>query len=173
MRTNARSASLILAVALVAGNTIGVGAQSTEPSLDPLAPAHVSGRFIFDGDQTVSPTITTEDGVTLYRGGETWTGIGVEASDPRLAGVLSSTFDRDVHPGDIGVVWGKTVITNDAGSWTGTFIGPIRREDTYVWPAVVQLSGNGAYQGLRAIILQDNRGRFEGVLLPGDLPGSQ
>lgn len=173
MRTIARSTTLILAVALLAGSTVGVAAQSSEPSLDPLAPAHVSGQFIFDGDQTVSPTITTEDGVTRYRGGETWTGIGVEASDPRLAGELSSTFDRDVHPGDIGVVWGTTAITNDAGSWTGTFIGPIRREDTYVWPAVVRLAGNGAYEGLSAIILQDNRGRFEGVLLPGELSGSQ
>ncbi len=148
-------------------------AMSTEPSLDPLAPAHVSGQFIFAGDQTISPTITTEDGVTRYRGGETWTGIRVEASDPRLMGELSSTFDRDVHPGDIGVVWGTMTITNDAGSWTGTFIGPIRREDASVWPVMEQLTGNGAYEGLSAIILQDNRGRFEGVILPGELPGAE
>jgi hypothetical protein len=37
---------------------------------------------------------------------------------------------------------------------------------------VVQLTER-AYDGLSAIILQDNRGRFEGVILPGELPGAE
>ncbi len=66
---------------LLAATTLGAAAQSPAP--DPMAAAHVTGRYIFDGDQTVVATMTTDDGVTRYRGGETWTGVTVEASDPR------------------------------------------------------------------------------------------
>lgn len=162
--------TLALAAGLLAGGTLGVHAQSPGPSPDPMAPAHLTGRYIFDGDQTVSPTITSEGGVTHYRGGETWVRIAVESSDPRFAGEASFTFDRDVYPGGVGVTWGTTVITTEAGSWTGWGLGPILPSDGNAWGNLDQLTGSGAYEGLSAIILQDSSGGFEGVIVPGKLP---
>jgi hypothetical protein len=138
-----------------------------------MAPARVTGRLIFDGDQTVFATITTDDGITRYRGGETWTGVSVEASDLRLAGEMTSTFDRDVHPGTVGVVWGTSTITNDAGSWSGSFVFPITAA-SYTWKGATQYVGSGAYEGLSAIMLQEAGGTsFEAVILPGLIPPTE
>lgn len=168
MRTINRLTTLALAATLLAATTLGAAAQSPAP--DPMAPAHVTGRFIFDGDQTVNATITTEDGVTRYRGGETWTGLTIEASDPRLAGKMTSTFDRDVYPGSVGVAWGTSTITNDAGSWSGPFVLPITAPG-WTWRGASHYTGSGAYEGLSVLMLQEAGGSsFEAVILPGPIP---
>lgn len=131
-----------------------------------MAPAAITGRYIFDGDQTVTPTITREDGVAHYRGGETWVRIDMESSDPRFAGEASFTFDRDVYPGQLGAVWGTGTITNEAGSWTGPSIGVIRPGDGVAWRTWDQFTGAGEYEGLSVMLIKENDGQFEGVILP-------
>jgi hypothetical protein len=166
MRTITRSTTIALTAMLVAGSALPVHAQSPEPSSDPMAPVHITGRYTFSGHQTVSPTVTVEDGVTQYRGGETWEGIGVASSDPRFAGRASFTFDRDLYPGRFGAVWGAGTITNEDGSWTGTSVGPIRPGDGIAWRTFDQFTGTGAYEGLTVMLIKENTGEFEGVILP-------
>jgi hypothetical protein len=166
MRAITRTTTLALAATLLVGGSPGIHAQSPEPSADPLAPAHITGRYTYGGHQTVSPTVTVEDGVTHYRGGETWEGIGVSSSDPRFTGKASFTFDRDLYPDRFGAVWGTGVITNEAGSWTGTSVGAIRPGDGIAWRTWDQFTGSGAYEGLTIMLIKENTGEFEGVILP-------
>jgi hypothetical protein len=166
MRTITRPTTLALAAALLVGSAIGVHAQSDAPSADPMAPAPITGHYSFSGNQTVSPTVTREGDVTHYRGGETWEGIGVTSSDPRFAGKASFTFDRDIHPGQVGAVWGTGTITNEAGSWTGPSVGVIRPGDGVAWRTWDQFTGSGAYEGLSVMLIKENTGEFEGVIVP-------
>ena len=83
---------------------------------------------------------------------------------------MTSTFDRDVHPGSVGVVWGTSTITNDAGSWSGSFLFPITSAG-WTWRGASHYTGSGAYEGLSVIMLQEAGGSsFEAVILPGPIP---
>lgn len=50
MHTTSRITTLTLASALLVDGGLGVHAQSDDASADPMAPAHLTGRYIFDGD---------------------------------------------------------------------------------------------------------------------------
>jgi hypothetical protein len=143
------------------------GAEVTDES---MSPSQVSGRYIYERSQTRHPELfRSEDGVERFPG-DSWADITVESSDPRLAGVASFTLDRDIYPGRIGVVWGTGVITNEAGSWTGSTVGIIRPEDGISWRTRDQFTGSGAYEGLSVMLDKESNGEFEGVIVPGPLP---
>jgi hypothetical protein len=146
------------------------GAEVADES---MPPAQVSGRYIYDGIQTQRPEFSrSEDGVEHFRG-DSWAGITVESSDPRLAGEASFTLDRDIYPGRFGTVWGTGIITNEAGSWTGSTVGVIRPDDGIAWRTWDQFTGSGAYEGLSVILDKESNGEFEGVIVPGPLPDGE
>jgi hypothetical protein len=146
------------------------GAEVTDES---MSPSQVSGRYIYERSQTRhSELFRSEDGVERFPG-DSWAGITVESSDPRLAGEASFTLDRDIYPGRIGIVWGTGVITNEAGSWTGSTVGVIRPEDGIAWRTRDQFTGSGAYEGLSVMLDKESNGEFEGVIVPGPLPDGE
>jgi hypothetical protein len=143
------------------------GAEVTDES---MSPSQVSGRYIYQRSQTRHRELfRSEDGVERFPG-DSWADITVESSDPRLAGEASFTLDRDIYPGRIGIVWGTGVITNEAGSWTGSTVGVIRPEDGIAWRTWDQFTGSGAYEGLSVMLDKESNGEFEGVIVPGPLP---
>jgi hypothetical protein len=151
--------------------------QSSVPGAEvadvPMPPAQVTGRYIYDGIQTGRPEFSrSEDGVEHFRG-DSWAGITVESSDPRLAGEASFTLDRDIYPGRFGTVRGTGVITNEAGSWTGSTVGVIRPDDGIAWRTWDQFTGSGAYEGLSVMLDKESNGEFEGVIVPGPLPDGE
>lgn len=97
----------------------------------------------------------------------------VDASDDRVDGSAISTYDRNYYESDqlsypIAVITGTQVLTNDDGTWEGTFqvldFPGTRDEHT-----MVVLTGTGAYEGLTAVFYGLD-GTNEGVILPGSLP---
>jgi hypothetical protein len=146
------------------------GAEVTDES---MSPSQVSGRYIYQRSQTRHRELfRSEDGVERFPG-DSWADITVESSDPRLAGEASFTLDRDIYPGRIGIVWGTGVITNEAGSWTGSTVGIIRPEDGISWRTRDQFTGSGAYEGLSVMLDKESNGEFEGVIVPGPLPDGE
>ena len=129
------------------------------------------GRYIFNGTQTAVPEYSrSEDGVDHWRG-DSWEGITVESSDPRLTGEASFVLDRDIYPGRVGAGWGTTLITNENGSWTGSGPSLIRPGDGNSWPGLDRMTGTGDYEGLSVVLLDaEGNGEFEAVIFPGPLP---
>jgi hypothetical protein len=143
------------------------GAKVTDES---MSPAFVTGRYIFSGTQTASPEYSrSEDGVEHVRG-DSWEGITVDSSDPRLTGKASFVLDRDIYPGRVGAGWGTVLITNESGSWTGSDVTLIRPGDGNSWPGLSRMTGTGDYEGLSVLLLDaEGTGEFEAVCLPGPL----
>jgi hypothetical protein len=161
-----------VAIGLLAGSAFGVAAQDdAEVSDEAMSPAVVTGRYIFNGTQTAFPErSTSEDGVEHIRG-DSWEGITVESSDPRLTGEASFVLDRDIYPGRVGAGWATVLITNENGSWTGSDVHLIRPTDGNSWPGLSRMTGTGDYEGLSAVLLDaEGNGEFEAVILPGPLP---
>jgi hypothetical protein len=144
------------------------GAEVTDEA---MAPAFVTGRYIWSGTQTAPPErSTSEDGMQHIRG-DSWAGITVESSDPRLTGEASFVLDRDIYPGRVGAGRGTVLIENENGSWTGSVMLLIRPADGNSWPGVSRMTGTGDYEGLSVLLLgSDGTGEFEAVILPGPLP---
>jgi hypothetical protein len=144
------------------------GAEVTDEA---MAPAFVTGRYIWSGTQTAPPErSTSEDGMQHIRG-DSWAGITVESSDPRLTGEASFVLDRDIYPGQVGAGRGTVLIENENGSWTGSVVLLIRPADGNSWPGVSRMTGTGDYEGLSVLLLgSDGTGEFEAVILPGPLP---
>jgi len=160
-----------IAIGLLAGSAFGVAAQDAEVSDESMSPAVVTGRYIFNGTQTASPEYSrSDDGVEHWRG-DSWEGITVESSDPRLTGEASFVLDRDIYPGGVGAGWGTTLITNENGSWTGSGPSLIRPGDGISWAGLARMTGTGDYEGLSVVLLDaEGNGEFEAVIFPGPLP---
>jgi hypothetical protein len=102
--------------------------------------------FLSVGEVTNEP-----DGVSSHqRGGQV--GCSDEASDPRVSGMLSGTFEADgwnVSGGltpDAFAEWGVLRLENAGGTWEGTYTGAFTRETGDL--ITVWLTGTGAYDGL-------------------------
>lgn len=166
-----------LAVGLVASTAVGSAAQDG----DPAGAASFTGTI---GESAVvgEPTEAIVDGELQIHGVEREGPI--ESTDPRLTGTLSRVIDFDVqrvNEGDeVAVITVQNRIVNEMGSWSGTSVGigrmgpDVAAEEEFNFHTIL-LTGEGAYDGLSAIVLADFGQRevgadIEGVIHQGDLP---
>lgn len=111
-----------------------------------------------------------------------WTSL-VEASDPRISGTWTEVYDFRgwEAPDDTGLPFSPSVtsgavrIDNELGAWVGTYDGFGSAVGGHEW---IQLRGEGAYEGLTALIQQSNDfvaevQTYAGVIIPGELPAAQ
>lgn len=166
---------VIAGAALLGGELTAPGAsQSPPPSRAPSAavPATAAAAAALPGEFTVCvPTRNSEikagtneqiadpgpGGGTIERQrGFTWGG-QIESTDPRFAGTHHFSWDGDTYtlasgdPGQQAFAEGHR-IENAGGSWRGSSVGIVLPDgSTVVGPAV--LTGEGAYQGLTAVLL--------------------
>ena len=93
----------ILTIGLVAGSTVGVGAQ--EEAADPVGPAVLAWEYVDETD----------------------TGPVIEASDPRASGELALSdgggllYSEAGRGFNFGATSSDVTLTNDDGIWTGTY----------------------------------------------------
>jgi hypothetical protein len=167
------SVTVILTAALLSGSAVGVAAQEGDDGT--ADPVFFTVRFI-PSDAVRMAEVTTEDGVTKQLG-NCWAPTVVDPSDPRLAGDL--TVCGDAHwfgplEGSPSVGSGTYRLVNEEGAWHGStataeWLDPESGETMGLGGGVIVLSGEGAYEGLSAVLTfvpdwSDVRGFiFEGV----------
>jgi hypothetical protein len=181
------AAVIVLAVAgtafLVSGGINGpTAAPSTRPSAGVIngtsppptgpAPTLLPGEFTacvpsngeFKAGTDISDVVTGPDGdVTIQRRrGFTWMG-GITATDQRFSGTHYYSWDGDSYTlasGDAGQsAWAEGHrIETDAGAWNGSSSGLTMPEGTQ--NSVIILTGEGAYEGLTAVLYSFEGGCF-------------
>ena len=146
----------------------------------PVTATHVTGEAI--SDRTISQGVWTElagsdqsrDAVFEH---------DVEWSDPRLPSLMRINENLNIYyPAEDGGAWswvGSIRLEGDQGAWTGMEygLGTDSNEGIVVQPRMMLLTGEGAYEGLSAMIQHQyevvttaSRPVFEGYILEGELP---
>lgn len=153
-----------LAVAALASPAVPATAQT-----DLMEPARVTGTTTFP-EQQASGSRAWIDNATRLRDQvmtHQW-----EASDPRLDGLHTTTFNSDVYDRqDMSVAVGFVTHENDEGSWVGegTYMGGLDLGGT----TTMIMYGQDAYEGLTAYVVVDEESgpiSFSAVIFPGDMP---
>lgn len=175
MRRIRISTSVVLAIGLLAGSGLGVGAQD-EPD-EAIAPTRVSGSITYAPRPCTEPEVEQDAAVRRERNGVcspmTW-----RASDPRLSGTVTLVESHDVYQLGDGVVSVGVVaefLSNDEGGWACSDSGNLYEGDgdagTYVGTPTSTCIGRDGYEGLSAILVFDIVDlAFEGLIFPGDVP---
>ncbi len=154
---------------------------SASPAASPfpaVAPAWVTGTI------TLAPTCadastTTEPGVRHEVGyqceAQTWT-----LSDPRLTGAATTTWNADVYRVDgaeVTVSAGTYDLRNDGGGWLCHYASDLAHGSGLFTNAdndeTVTCLGNGGYEGLTAILVNDwtkDPVTVTGLIFPGEVP---
>ena len=162
--------STILAIGLLAGSAVGVGAQ--EEAAEPTAPVEFTGK-IASGPCSGSAHIESSDGRTRTlsadNGRYCQPPVVEPFSDPRLVGDYYVWQNNDVHMGGPVVYATAFSIVNDEGAWRGIpdTILPEESSSTQV------LVGEGAYEGLTAIATVDRDSSgwdWHGWIIEGGVP---
>ena len=175
MRATKSGLSFILTAGLLGGSVVDAAAQDGA-----VAPEAFSG-VVHCGSQIAYGTSESQDvmvGDTAVRvvseRGHTWRPSAPGMSDPRLQGDYTISFDSDAYypadaVGSIDVGAGTWRIENDEGAWQGSYhiVGDA--------PVVVPLVGEGAYDGLTAVVESAFDGaacswEWSGVIFAGDAP---
>ena len=168
--------SVTLAIGLTAGSAIGAAAQGVD---DPGPAAYVHGYY--EGVDCCGEEVETFDdaGNRLTLRGMTGSGIS-EMDDARLSGARTDTVNVDEFPQAttderVEIQWGETTITNDAGTWEGTWLATYdTAAPTETTLVQYRLTGHGAYEGLSAILSLTEfgwpRSTYAGAIFPGPLP---
>ena len=175
MRTLRLSLVGMVMLALLAGLSGAVLAQDEEAPLDPHRPSFftlTSGDLLSESEWVWSPG---PDDSAEFLGLEAV--LPVEASDPRISGTWTEVYDFRGWPApdDTGLPFSPSVssgavrIDNEDGAWVGTWDSFGSAFSGYEW---IQLQGEGAYEGLTALIHQSGDfaaevETYEGVIIPG------
>ena len=141
-----------------------------------MTPALVTGFLVYPEDSPSSELLpsyekTEVDGIVRERWLDT---ADVEMSDPRLSGAFTNDYSIDRFDDlatDLG--WGTVRIENDAGFWEGQSVHTTniaaRAEVAYY-----ELVGNGAYDGLSAVVFEtetsSGKWAWNGIIFPGSQP---
>ena len=165
-------------LALLAGLSGAVLAQDEEATLDPHRPSFftlTSGDPLSESEWVYSPGLNDS---AEFLGLEAV--LPVEASDPRISGTWTEVYDFRgwEAPDDTGLPFSPSVssgavrIDNEDGAWVGTWDAFGSAFSGAEW---IQLQGEGAYEGLTAVIHQTfdfatDVETFEGVIVPGVPP---
>ena len=166
----------ILALGLLAGSAAGVAAQDEEAA-DPMVQAAVTGAV--EGWHEVSPGTTTSDAEVSRTEG--WQIINRWiASDPRLSGeeTVTAHWDRylspDISVPQVGVGATTRVLVNDDGRWVGQSGIAVEMGSDNDQMDIVVMRGEGAYEGLTAVIVMEqesvDHAPFVGAIFPGEIP---
>jgi len=175
-----RRISLIIAVSTVilfgtlAAAHSGAGQTATPPASVATPITHgpttlVTGTIEGFSLSIGTPTVNA-DGSVSYRNGRA--SYRLISNDPRVTGSVTGTWQADTWgSADNGslVQWGTDVLTNNGGTWEGTFTGIYTSEtaDMISWWFV----GTGAYDGLTFYLLMtDLEGEWTGLIFPGTPP---
>jgi hypothetical protein len=163
----------ILAIGLLAGSSVGVGAQ--DEAADPMAPAVFKIGFAGAPAGTFDETVTeTEQGLSVRNNGAI--DIPVEAGDARASGLFTGPRNEE-WVGRVGVVSAQIRIVNDAGTWSGpvtevlSLKAPSKREGGPAFnrkTSIAVLTGDGAYEGL-TLYLTEAQDEWLGYIIPTDL----
>jgi hypothetical protein len=167
-----------LTLAFLGGSAIAVtAALDGEP--DPDQAPRVAVYFTSTGIPTSQTEGTFDerddiyrhrDAVIIYEEGE--------ASDPRLSGTTTVTFNVDVDPwtGE-GIMWGTMRIENEGGTWEGTYTGmEYEPPEGDLWANSAWLTGSGDYAGYSVYMQSSGRqgegssGTSHGVIFKGQPP---
>ncbi len=176
MGTRSRLSSVLAIGLLATGSAIGVGAQGAEET----GPAAYVHGFFYGVDCCGDEVETFDDeGNRLTLRGMTGSGTS-EMDDPRISGVWEQTGSVDEFPQSdtderVEVSWGELTITNDEGTWAGTWTSTYDSAAVSETPLIqYQLTGDGAYEGLSAILFVTSSGwprsAVAGAIFPGPLP---
>ena len=144
----------------------GGSAAPTAPTLLPgeftaCVPANSEFRTGTDAEEVIPGT---DGDVTIQRRrGFTWMG-GITATDPRFSGTHYYSWDGDNYTlasgGDGQTTWAEGHrIENDDGAWHGSTSG-LTMPDGRVETSVIVLTGEGAYEGLTAVLVSFEGGCF-------------
>lgn len=172
------AATAVLLFALGSGLVMATVSDSEpEPAVLPATEApgvEEMARFtytsVLSAEYPEGNEIETDYGMALTGGRVEYL---IDASDDRVDGSSISTFNLDFYTSDelaypVTVVRGTEVLTNEDGTWEGTF-------ELVDFPGTADehyqgvLSGTGAYEGLTAVFYGID-GKYEGVIIPGPLP---
>jgi hypothetical protein len=168
MRTVRLSMAGALILGLLGGIPAVTVAQSDAPATTESALLSDTMPYPIVTDPT--PYIFEEDRVLVRDYGFGGT---IDTGDPRLSGESWAIWNDDRHLDSQGsVVAGLIGIDNELGSWRGTFRGYTTANNARIY-LLSELAGEGAYEGLSAILFQlDNGSGFdlEGMVYPGELP---
>lgn len=172
-----RTLQLSLAGALILVIVGGSGAEAAVRSLEPTAAVSVSGRLALSDENPGGSGTLDEYALE-------WRGLSVPGrmtmSDARLSGEARVTWNADMYRPHYmvqtsgGIVAGRLMVDNEAGSWEGTLRGVVWPE----WDGLrhqVRLVGSGAYEGLRALLYlsssaYDEDMTVKGLIFPGEPP---
>jgi len=153
----------ILAVGLLAGSAVGVAAQPPEGEA-----AYVTGTVTIGGGECTE--------------GEEWNEcpLSLDASDPRLSGegsVRNSGMPMQSDDEFVVLVDMSLRVANDEGAWTGgglLYALPTNEDAVGVDEPTWVLSGEGAYDGLTAVLRADlgPDGSFAGVIVGAEPPAA-
>ena len=170
------STTTMLLAGLLAGSAAGVAAQD-EPA-DPMAPAWVTGTIAWAASCD-SATVTAEEGLIQERLHHC-APRAVTSDDPRLGGISSVTWNKDVHVFDgprLGIRTSIEEIQGDAGGWLCRIVALDDSDGffatSYQGSDLSTCTGTGANEGLSALlVLTTGSGQeaFEGLIFPGELP---
>ena len=167
--------SIILATSLLAGSAVGATAQDADDGT--IEPTLFSAPDQIPWAQVRDMEVTTEDGVTKELG-SCFAPIVVDASDPRLAGDLVVCGDvyrfgpSDEYPR---VGSGSYRLVTDEGAWQGSdawaeWTDPGSGEVVGLGGGFMVVTGEGAYDGLSAVMDLSDWSDVRGFIFEGALP---
>lgn len=154
------SASSAPSVEASVGGTAQGDAAITEPPLEFTACIPRNAGFRTGTDEQIALPSPDGDVTVDVSRGFTWRGT-ITATDDRLSGTHFYSFNSDTYTlpgGGTQMAWAEGhQIENDEGAWHGSSVGfSDTGDDSVTGPAV--LIGEGAYEGLTAIIVTSIEG---------------
>jgi len=169
MRQKSVSTLVFAASLALLATPLGVAAQA--PAAEG-AVTEVTGRST-GGPCPVAPTTEVVDGVRQHRGGycnPSWTW-----DDPRLNGTATFASHEDEYVDGTGLLIGSWAVSieNDGGAWRmrpAVHVGGFPRTGTGL---TLVFDGEGAYDGLVAVVQADNSGdpwELQGFILDRGTP---
>jgi hypothetical protein len=162
--------ALLAVLALVAGPSATVTAQSPSPATPPAAT--FNGRIAFG--ECAGATTELVDGVTKTRG-EVCDPQVLEMSDPRLDGDVTVTSDFDVYPDGLTLYTWAFRFENDGGAWQQEPVLTMGYPDGSYSAGTITLVGEGGYEGLTAVAaapVVNDIWVLDGFIFEGEVPAS-
>ncbi|MBI1377380.1 MAG: hypothetical protein GC157_07855 [Frankiales bacterium] len=158
--------------------TAGAGSSSALPSPSRTtwgSTAYVTGTFA-DFNLQEGEVTTQADGSAHSRNGSFT--YRLVSDDPRVAGTVTGTWNSDrwgSGPDDGALVqWGESTLTNDGGTWVGSWAGtmasPVGDMVSRWWRGTGQYEGLTFFFWMKAKDITDPTSTWDGVVYTGDPP---
>jgi hypothetical protein len=158
-----------LAIGLLAGASVGVTAQE-----EYAEPDEFTGKWSFGSQLIPDADIGQEDlnGAIRITGGA-WRYIATGVTDPRFDGevtVFSNWDDIETATGEATIRKTAWLVENKDGSWQSDVLSNYHFPDRSAQIRTFTFVGEGAYDGLTAIVELDQEDGLHGIITDRDLP---